>query len=120
MPNKGMPVKNVLRKLIKENNITTYAFWKAIEVGQTTAYRLCGDPDSVPGKRIMDKIYEVFGWLPGDYLVSDDEWNKWIESLPEEERIEVLKIAESYSRKTTDGRFIKHSDKIRQAPDIAA
>ncbi len=119
MPNKGMPVKNILRKLIKENNITPYAFWKAIEVGQATAYRLCGDPDSVPGKRIMDKIYEVFGWLPGDYLVSDDEWKDWLESLPDDERAEVLSTADSYSRKTTDGRF-KRSEEIVKLPDIAA
>lgn len=102
-----MPVKNIMTKLLKRNGVTTYAFWKAMNIGQNTAYRLCNDPDSIPVKRIMDKIHEVYGWLPGDYLVSDSEWDTWIESLPSSEKEEVLNIAESYRRKTKDGRIRK-------------
>ena len=102
-----MPVKNIMTKLLKENGVTPYAFWKAIDIGQNTAYRLCNDPDSIPGKRIMDRIYEVYGWLPGDYLVSDTEWDTWVESLPQPEKKEVLDIANSYRRKTKDGRIRK-------------
>ena len=102
-----MPVKNIMTKLLKRNGVTPYAFWKAMNIGQNTAYRLCNDPDSIPVKRIMDRIYEVYGWLPGDYLVSDREWDDWIESLPLPEKEEVLKVAESYRRKTKDGRIRK-------------
>ena len=102
-----MPVKNIMTKLLKHNGVTPYAFWKAMGIGQNTAYRLCNDPDSIPVKRIMDKIYEVYGWLPGDYLVSDSEWDAWLESLPPSEKEEVLNVAESYRRKTKDGRIRK-------------
>ena len=102
-----MPVKNIMTKLLKRNGVTPYAFWKAMNIGQNTAYRLCNDPDSIPIKRIMDRIYEVYGWLPGDYLVSDSEWDDWIESLPQPEKEEVLSIAQSYLRKTKDGRIRK-------------
>ena len=106
--------------MLKEQKITPYAFWKAIDVGQNTAYRLCGDPDSVPSKRIMDKIFDVFGWLPGDYLVSEDNWNNWVQSLPTQEREEVIAQAESFARKTPDGRFKKSESEIVKLPHIAA
>ncbi|MDJ0718154.1 MAG: helix-turn-helix transcriptional regulator [Prochloraceae cyanobacterium] len=115
-----MPVKNILRKLLKEQNITPYAFWKAIDVGQNTAYRLCNDPDSVPSKKIMDKILDAFGWLPGDYLVNEDDWNDWVSSLPLKEGQEILAQAESFKRKTPDGRLKKSDSEIIKLPYVAA
>ena len=117
----AMPVKNILTKLLREQNITPYAFWKALDIGQNTAYRLCNDPDSIPSKKIMDKIHEVYHWLPGDYLVSDDDWNLWLNSLPQNERREILDIATSYIRKTSDGRIKKNlASKLIDLPDVAA
>ena len=116
-----MPVKNILTKLLKEREITPYAFWKEMSIGQNTAYRLCNDPESIPSKRIMDRIHEVYNWLPGDYLVSDKEWDAWLKSLPEKNRNEVLEIAKSYMRKTKDGRKKnRESSKIIEFSKIAA
>lgn len=116
-----MPVKNILTKLLRERDITPYAFWKEMSIGQNTAYRLCNDPESIPGKKIMDRIYEVYNWLPGDYLVSDQEWDAWIQSLPQQERSEVLEVADSYLRKTKDGRIKKdQSSKLIEFPYFAA
>ena len=116
-----MPVKNILRKLLRENNITPYAFWKALDVGQNTAYRLCGDPNSVPSKKIMDKILAVYQWLPGDYLVSEEHWNQWVESLPLEERNEILNSVQSYARRTKNGSLKQsNSTKFIDFPDFAA
>ncbi len=116
-----MPVKNILRKLLRDNNITPYAFWKAIDVGQNTAYRLCGDPNSVPSKKIMDKILAVYQWLPGDYLVSEEQWNQWLESLTLEERNEILNSAQSYARRTKNGSLKQSkSTKLSKFPDFAA
>ncbi len=85
-----LPVKNLLRKVLKENQLTPYAFWTALKVGQNTAYRLCKDPDKIPSKKIMDKIFDTFGWLPGDYLVSEEDWNQWFNSLKTEEKQEII------------------------------
>ncbi len=118
--NMGMPVKNILRKLLKERNITPYTFWKALNVGKNTAYRLCGDPDSIPTKKIMDKIVDTFGWLPGDYLVSEEDWNNWVQSLPEQEKKEVMEMAESFAQKTKDGRWKKSTNQVIKFPKIPA
>ena len=116
-----MSVKNILTKLLKEQNITPYAFWKAMDIGQNTAYRLCNDPNSIPSKKIMDRIHEIYHWLPGDYLVSDEDWNLWLESLSQTERQEVLDVATSYSRKTSDGRIKRdNSSKLIDLSDVAA
>ncbi len=116
-----MPVKNILNKLLRERDLTPYAFWKEMSIGQNTAYRLCNDPESIPSNKIMDRIYEVYSWLPGDYLVSDKDWDAWVESLPKQERNEVLEVAESYTRKTKDGRIKKDkSSKLVEFPNVAA
>lgn len=116
-----MPVKNILTKLLRERDITPYAFWKEMSIGQNTAYRLCNDPESIPSKKIMDRIYEVYNWLPGDYLVSDKQWDTWIESLSEQDRKEVLEVANSYMKKTKDGRNKKgKSSRLIDFPRIAA
>ena len=116
-----MPVKNILRKLLRDQNITPYAFWKAIDVGQNTAYRLCGDPNSVPSKKIMDKILAVYQWLPGDYLVSEEQWNQWVDSLPPAEKHEVLNSAQSYTRRTQNSSLPQpKSTKLIDFPDFAA
>jgi plasmid maintenance system antidote protein VapI len=116
-----MPVKNILTKLLRERNITPYAFWKEMSIGQNTAYRLCNDPESIPSKKIVDRIYEVYNWLPGDYLVSDRDWDAWLKSLPKQERNEVLEVADSYMRKTKDGRIRKdQSSKLVEFPNVAA
>lgn len=105
-----MPVKNILTKLLRERNTTPYAFWKEMRIGQNTAYRLCNDPESIPSKKIMDRIYEVYNWLPGDYIVSDQQWDAWLKSLPKQDREEVLRVANSYIKKTKDGRIKKSKD----------
>lgn len=120
MPN-TMSVKNILTKLLREHHITPYAFWKALDIGQNTAYRLCNDPDSIPSKKIMDKIHEIYHWLPGDYLVSDLDWTLWLNSLSSTERQEILDVATSYSRKTADGRIKKNlSSQLISFSDLVA
>jgi len=46
-------IRNAIRKLLMENDISAYQFWKETQIGQKTAYRLCSDPESIPSKRIM-------------------------------------------------------------------
>jgi predicted GIY-YIG superfamily endonuclease len=62
-------IKNILGEILQDKNITPYKFWKSLKIGQNTAYRLCNDSESIPSKKIMDKIHTVYNWLPGVYLV---------------------------------------------------
>lgn len=116
-----MPVKNIMTKVLKENQMTPYAFWKAMGIGQNTAYRLCNDPDSIPSKKIMDRIYEVFDWLPGDYLTSDREYDNWLATLPELEREKVIQLAYSYQKRDRESKAKqKKSSNVIAWPRISA
>ena len=116
-----MPVKNIMTKVLKENQMTPYAFWKAMGIGQNTAYALCNDPDRIPSKKIMDRIYEVFDWLPGVYLTSDLEYDNWIATLPRSEQEKVVKLASSYQKRDRDSKAKqKKSSNVIPWPKISA
>jgi len=108
MSNARMPVRNAIRKLLMENDISAYQFWKETQIGQKTAYRLCSDPESIPTKRIMNRILDSFGWKPGEYLITDTEWDRWIDSLPEKQKKEVLDIVAAAEKRMQDGRLKKN------------
>lgn len=62
-------VRNDLKRLIDEKGITPYRFWKDTGFNKGTAYRLYDDPDYIPGKEVMEKIAQVYGWEPKAYVV---------------------------------------------------
>ena len=70
-----VPIRNRLMELVEKRQMTRYEFWQRTGLSQNTAYKLCDNADTVPSKQAMDKIYEAFGWEPGDYLyaVKEDE-----------------------------------------------
>lgn len=47
---------------------TPYQFWKKTELNERTAYRLWNNPEYIPRDAVMGRLYEVFGWQPGQYL----------------------------------------------------
>jgi len=63
-----MEAKNKIKELLDHRNITRYQFWQKTGLAQNTAYRLYDDPSYIPGKSVIEKIYEAYGWQPGDYL----------------------------------------------------
>jgi hypothetical protein len=62
-------VLNDLKRLIDERGITRYQFWKETEFNKATAYRLYDDPYYIPGREVMEKIAQVYGWEPKQYIV---------------------------------------------------
>jgi hypothetical protein len=66
------PAKNKLKALINAKQITRYQFWKDTGLSQNTAYRLYDDPLYIPGGNVINKIYEAYGWQPGQYLVCEE------------------------------------------------
>ena len=52
---------------------TAYAFWKLTELNEQTAYRLWKDAEYIPRHKVMWRLYEVFGWQPGQYLYAQPE-----------------------------------------------
>ncbi|MEM9543127.1 MAG: helix-turn-helix transcriptional regulator [Cyanobacteria bacterium P01_E01_bin.42] len=63
-----MPTRNTIKELLEEKGDTPYRFWKKTGLSQNTAYRLHDDPSYIPGGDVMAKIFEAYGWQPGDYL----------------------------------------------------
>ena len=61
-------IRNNLKTLIDSQGITRYRFWKTTGLNRDTAYRLYNDPSYIPGPEVMDRIAEIYGWLPGAYL----------------------------------------------------
>ncbi len=66
-----MLIKNKLIQLLEEKGITRYQFWKDTGLSQNTAYKLCDDPEAIPSGQVMIRIYQVYGWEPGDYLYGE-------------------------------------------------
>ncbi|WP_219907658.1 helix-turn-helix domain-containing protein [Aphanothece hegewaldii] len=64
-----MAVKNRIKHLIDALGETRYKFWKKTGLAQNTAYRLYDDPDYIPGRDVMDKLCQTYGWQPGDFLM---------------------------------------------------
>ena len=64
--------KNKIKSLLDAKKKTRYQFWKDTGLAQNTAYRLYGDPCYIPGSTVMDKIFDAYGWQPGDYLYCDN------------------------------------------------
>jgi Cro/C1-type HTH DNA-binding domain len=62
-------VKNRIKQLVDAKNETRYKFWKKTGLAQNTAYRLYDDPEYIPGKEVIGKICNVYGWIPGDFIV---------------------------------------------------
>ena len=52
---------------------TAYAFWKKTELNEQTAYKLWKDSEYIPRYKVMWRLYEVFGWQPGQYLYAQPE-----------------------------------------------
>lgn len=61
-------IRQRIKSLVDNRGITRYRFWKDLGVSQNTAYRLYDDPTYIPREDVMAKLYEVYGWQPGDYL----------------------------------------------------
>ncbi len=66
-----MKAKNTIKKLLDERNITRYEFWQKTRLSQNTAYRLYDDPHYIPGRSVIEKIHQAYGWQPGEYLEVD-------------------------------------------------
>ncbi|MGL5922213.1 helix-turn-helix domain-containing protein [Chroococcidiopsis sp.] len=62
-------VLNNLKELIDARGITRYQFWKETEFNKATAYRLYDEPEYIPGREVMERIAEVYGWEPKEYIV---------------------------------------------------
>lgn len=62
-------VLNDLKRFIDEQGITRYQFWKETGFNKATAYRLYDDPQYIPGREVMEKIAEKYGWEPKQYIV---------------------------------------------------
>lgn len=63
-----MAVKNKIKELLESRGKTRYWFWKATDLSQNTAYRLCNDPAYIPGSDVMDVVCRVLDVQPGDFL----------------------------------------------------
>ncbi len=68
----AMPVKNKIKQILDAKKMTRYEFWKKTGLAQNTAYRLYDDPLYVPGAQVMTKIFEAYGWQPGDYIFCEE------------------------------------------------
>jgi len=61
-------VLNDLKRLMDENRITPYRFWKDTGLHKATAYKLYEDPSYIPGREVMEKIARAYGWEPKSYI----------------------------------------------------
>ncbi len=68
-----MKARNKIKQLLDERKITRYEFWQKTRLSQNTAYRLYDDPLYIPGRSVIEKIYQAYGWQPGDYLRVDEK-----------------------------------------------
>ena len=68
-----MKARNRIKTLIDGLGITRYEFWQNTRLSQNTAYRLYDDPSYIPGSSVIEKIFNAYGWQPGDYLIVDGD-----------------------------------------------
>lgn len=59
---------NDIKRLIDQQGITRYQFWKTTGLNRETAYRLYEDSAYIPGAEVMEKIARTYGWQPGMYV----------------------------------------------------
>lgn len=52
---------------------TAYAFWKKTQLNEQTAYRLWNEANYIPRDKVMWRLYEIFGWQPGQYIYAQPE-----------------------------------------------
>jgi hypothetical protein len=61
-------MRNNIKQLIDQQQISRYKFWKQTGLNRETAYRLYDDPTYIPGADVMEKIAVAYGWQPGMYV----------------------------------------------------
>lgn len=61
-------MRNDIKRLVDQQGITRYQFWKKTGLNRETAYMLYDDPSYVPGSAVMEKIAKAYGWQPGMYV----------------------------------------------------
>lgn len=67
-----MAVKNKLKEVLETllgEGITAYQFKKITKLGQTTCLNALNNPDWYPDKSTTERICQIFGIQPGDFIV---------------------------------------------------
>ena len=62
-------IKNNIKSLMDTQSLSRYRLWKDTKLNRETAYRLYDDPDYIPSKMVMEKLWEVYKWQPAQYIV---------------------------------------------------
>ncbi|MEN9519852.1 MAG: hypothetical protein RLZZ381_2440 [Cyanobacteriota bacterium] len=62
-------IKNAIKSLMDTQGISRYRLWKDTNLNRETAYRLYDDPDYIPSKMVMERLWEVYRWQPAQYIV---------------------------------------------------
>lgn len=61
-------LKNRIKQLLKERQISAYRFIKDIGIGETTGYRLAKDPNKIPSVAIISKICATYQIQPSEII----------------------------------------------------
>ena len=61
-------LKNRIKQLLKEYQISTYRFIKDTGIGGTTGYGLAKDPNKIPSAVIIEKICDAYEIQPSDVI----------------------------------------------------
>jgi DNA-binding Xre family transcriptional regulator len=65
-----MTVMNRVKEFLEGRGVETgYQFWQATQLPQSTAFRIWGNPNVYPSKRVLGVICETFKCSPGDLLL---------------------------------------------------
>ncbi|PSB05551.1 XRE family transcriptional regulator [Pleurocapsa sp. CCALA 161] len=64
-----MMIKNDIKSLMDARGLSRYRLWKDTGFNRETAYRLYDDPDYIPSKTIMEKLWEIYRWQPAQYII---------------------------------------------------
>jgi len=63
-----MPMRNKVKQLVDDRNLSVYEFRKQTGIANKTAYDLYNHPGQYPNKNVMEAICRTFNVQPADVI----------------------------------------------------